>query len=664
MRQPDRGFLLEQRRSEQEKAIRDLSVRGEERLGQMLDAAPDAMIMVDTDARIRFVNTQTEKLFGYSRADLLGQPMERLVPERFRGTHAMHLRRYFEKPTTRTMGSGLELFGLRRDGSEVPIEVSLSPLAMDGVLCVSAAIRDITERKSLEASARLTAARLASAVESIQDAFALFDENDRLLLCNSVYRRLLAGVLPDALVGRPYQEVLDAWLAELEFANDDERAAFREERRSRRHEPKSEFNVRTRDGRSLRVIDRRTPEGGFVKTIWDLTEDARLAAELRDARAIAEEASAAKSEFLSSMSHELRTPLNAILGFSQLLQRDKRQPLPDKHRERVDQILRGGEHLLCLIDDILDLARIEARGVSISTEPVNVLEVLTELLTTLSPTAATAGIHLELDAVGDDIPMIAADRTRFAQILMNFGSNAVKYNRPEGRVTFSVSTPNPERLRVGVRDNGMGVPEDKQDTLFQPFQRAGQETGPIEGTGIGLAITKRLAELMAGSVGFRSVHGEGSEFWVELPVHSSRRLSSLPPGTDSAEMPRHVERGSAVVLYVEDNPANVTLMEDLMSVFENIELIVARTAEQGIEIARATRPTVIIIDINLPGMSGLDALRILRRWPETAQIPVIALTAAASERDRQHGEEAGFYRYLTKPIKVEDLEATLAAILA
>jgi signal transduction histidine kinase len=404
---------------------------------------------------------------------------------------------------------------------------------MDDELCVSAAIRDITERKSLEANARLTAARLSSAVESIQDAFALFDENDRLLLCNSVYRRLLAGVLPDAIVGRRYEEVLDAWLVELEFANDDERRAFREERHSRRHEPKSEFNIRTRDGRSLRVIDRRTPEGGLVKTIWDLTDDARLAAELRDARAAAEEASAAKSEFFSSMSHELRTPLNAILGFSQLLQRDKRQPLPERHLQRVEQILKGGEHLLRLIDDILDLSRIEARGVSISTEPVNVLEVLQGLLTTLSPTAASAGIRLGLDAVGDDIPMIAADLTRFAQILMNFGSNAVKYNHPSGSVTFTASTPNVDYVRVTVSDTGMGIPEDKQHTLFQPFQRAGQETGSIEGTGIGLAISKRLAELMGGSVGFRSVHGQGSEFWVQMPVRSPHAHSTLPPGGGS-----------------------------------------------------------------------------------------------------------------------------------
>jgi PAS domain S-box-containing protein len=655
---------LEQRGSEQARAIRELSIRGEERLGQVLDAAPDAMIVVDSDATIRFVNTQTEKMFGYASSELLGELLEMLVPERFRASHVFDLRRYFVKPTTRTMGSGLELFGRRKDGTEVPIEVSLSPLPIDGGISVTAAIRDITERKRLTQAASLSSARLASAVESIQDAFALFDDTDRLILCNSVYRRLVGDVLHGALVGRRFEEILDAWLPELAFPSDDERDRFRRDRVARRHESKTELNVCTCDGRSLRVIDRRTPDGGIVETIWDLTDDARLSAELRESRAVAERANAAKSEFLSSMSHELRTPLNAILGFSQLLQRDKKQPLAEKHVDRVEQIMKGGEHLLRLIDDILDLSRIEAGGVTVSTEPVEVLAVLEQVVTTLGPTAAKTEIELKLVATSAEIPMIAVDRTRFAQILMNFGSNAIKYNRAKGSVTFTVSTQSSERVRVTVSDTGIGVADDKQNVVFQPFQRAGQEAGTIEGTGIGLAITKRLAELMGGSVGFRSTRGVGSEFWVELPVHSSRARSSVPPAMRPEATTRLAEHGHAVVLYVEDNPANVRFMQDLLGGFENIELAVACTAEDGIEIARSRRPAVIILDINLPGMSGLDALRILRDGVETARIPVIALSAAATERDRQRGEAAGFYRYLTKPLRVADLEAVLEGLVA
>lgn len=631
---------------------------------QVFEAAPDAMVIVGSDAKIDFVNVQTEKLFGYPRSSLLGQPVEILIPRRFRAGHGRHVTRYFTTPTTRPMGSGLELFGERADGTEIAIEVSLSPIRTANGTLVSAAIRDISQRKRAEAAAKLAAERLSSAVESIQDAFALFDADDRLILCNSVYRRLLQHSAPGPLVGKKFEEILTAWMHDLAFSSDEEREAFRQERLASRRAPKATFDVRTIDGRSLRVSDRRTPEGGLVKTVWDLTDDVNLSEELKIARAAAESASAAKSEFLSSMSHELRTPLNAILGFAQLLRRDRREPLSDRHRDRADQILKGGEHLLRLIDDILDLSRIEARAISISAEPVTVSEVLEEVRTTLEPMATRSGLSIDVEPLPPRLPMVAADRTRFAQILMNYGSNAIKYNRPGGRVRFTVSMPNSEYVRVAVADTGMGIPADKQDKLFQPFQRAGQETGPIEGTGIGLVITKRLAELMRGRVDFRSVSGKGSEFWVDMPVHMT-----TAPQVAAAALRVQSDQGLGAagdrrVLYVEDNPANVLFMRDLLGAFDNIELVTAPTAEMGIEIARADPPALIIMDINLPGMSGVDALHTLKTIPETEKVPVIALTAAASDRERKRGEQAGFYRYLTKPVRVDELEAALESLLA
>ncbi len=641
----------------------DARVEGAEDHAGLLDAAPDAMLVLSTESKIQLANVQTEKLFGYRREELIGKPLELLIPDRFRGIHADHVRRYTANPTTRTMGSGRELHGRRRDGTDVSVEVSLSPVHWGGALSICAAIRDITDRRRMEASAKLAADRLGSAVETIEDAFALFDASDRLVLCNSVYRGLLAEAT-GPLTGKSYEELLDVWIRDLWFANDEERDRFRVDRMEGRRDPRGAFDVVTRDGRSLRVMDRRTVEGGIVKTVWDLTRDVATASELREARATAEAASAAKSDFLSSMSHELRTPLNAILGFAQLLARDRKEPLSDRHRERATHILRGGEHLLRLIDDILDLSGIEAGRVSMSTEPVSPSDILEEARLTLEPLAAQTGIRLEVDGDAERLPMVSADRTRFAQIVMNLGSNAIKYNRRGGSVTLRASSPTGTTLRIVVADTGIGIPLDKQSKLFQPFQRAGQETGPIEGTGIGLVITKRLAELMGGSVGFRSVPGIGSEFWVDLPAHAPPALPVPPDVARADSTPRLEGRAGRLVLYVEDNQANVSFMRDVIGDFDGIELATVPTAEMGIEIARSRRPDVVIMDINLPGMSGLDALGALRSDPETATIPIIALTAAASERDRQRGMRAGFYRYLTKPVKVDELVSALEALLA
>jgi CheY-like chemotaxis protein/nitrogen-specific signal transduction histidine kinase len=411
------------------------------------------------------------------------------------------------------------------------------------------------------------------------------------------------------------------------------------------------------------MTDRRTLEGGIVSTLWDVTEDMKLVAEREHARKLAEDASAAKSEFLSSMSHELRTPLNSILGFAQLLQIDKKAPLNERQKEKLEHVLKGGEHLLRLIDDILDLSHIEAGRIMVSPEPVGVSDVLAEVKNALDPMAERAGIALRYEETSE---RVVADRTRFAQILINFGSNAIKYGKPGGHAVLRVSRPRPGSVRVTVEDDGLGVPLDKQDRLFQPFQRAGQETGPIQGTGIGLAITKRLAELLNGGVGFRSTPGVGSEFWVDLPEHAERTRELDEGGAARAteSLLGNAEGRRYTIVYVEDNPSNIAFMQELIAELDRVSLVTAPTAEVGIELVRARLPDAVIMDINLPGMSGYDAARKLREWPETKQIPIIALTAAAMLGDRKRAADAGFYRYLTKPVRVAELLGVLEELFA
>ncbi len=631
---------------------------------ELVDAAPDGVVVCDATGTILLVNAQGARMFGYAASELIGRPVDVLVPLSVRDHHRHHVSRYTGTPKLREMGSGLELFGTRKDGSEFPIEISLSPIKTDGGLLVTAGIRDITERKHLAAESRRAHGYLSSAIESVKDAFALFDERDRVMMVNSTARELLGRDLGSAIVGRAFGEVLRAAIAGGAFDFSTESKERLLARWLAYHQnPTGTLDVRAGTGRYLRVHERKTAERGTVLTIADVTDDVQAAEELRAARETAESASAAKSEFLSSMSHELRTPLNAILGFAQLLERDRKNPLDTRQLQRLQHVLRGGEHLLRLIDDVLDLAKIEAGGITVSLEAVELAPVVTEVLDTLGPMAERAQVTLVRPALTVG-PTVVADRTRLAQILMNFGSNAIKYGKEGGRVELVIEA-GPARTRVSVIDDGIGIPAAKQERIFEPFQRAGQEAGPIEGTGIGLTISKRLAELMRGGVGFASVEGQGSRFWIDIPNHQVAAADPRAQATAQAgASPLAAEASSRhLIVYVEDNPSNIAFMRDLLEELPSVELLTAPTAEIGLELIRSHLPAVAILDINLPGMSGFDALERLKAWPETQDIPVLALSAAALPRDTTRGKEAGFHRYLTKPVKVAELTAVLEELL-
>jgi PAS domain S-box-containing protein len=401
---------------------------------------------------------------------------------------------------------------------------------------------------------------------------------------------------------------------------------------------------------------------GYLLIGTDNSVRKQVELELNKAMAVAEKANLAKSDFLSSMSHELRTPLSAILGFAQLMESGSPTPTTSQKRS-IDQILQAGWYLLELINEILDLALIESGKLSLSVEPISLAEVMHECQDMIEPQAQKRGISVVFPQF-DIRFFVQADRTRVKQVFINLLSNAIKYNRGGGTVVVDHITSSPGRIRICVKDSGEGLSADKLAQLFQPFNRLGQEANGEEGTGIGLVTTKRLIELMGGSIGAESTVGTGSVFWVELNLTAERQAAS---GTALSSVAAHaqVQTGAQLrtLLYVEDNPANLMLVEDLIARRPDIRLLTARDGNRGIEIARASRPDVILMDINLPGISGLKALRILAEDPTTAHIPVLALSANAIPRDIQKGLEAGFFRYLTKPIKVNEFMATLDVAL-
>jgi PAS domain S-box-containing protein len=390
---------------------------------------------------------------------------------------------------------------------------------------------------------------------------------------------------------------------------------------------------------------------GYLLIGTDNSVRKQVESKLNEAMAAAEKANRAKTDFLSGMSHELRTPLNAILGFAQLM--DSGTPLPTPSQKRsLDQILKAGWYLLELINEILDLALIESGKVMLSSEPVSLVEVMLECRAMIEPQAQKRGISMTFPRL--ETPYyVKADRTRVKQVLINLLFNAIKYNRAAGAVVVECVPSPPDSIRIRVRDTGMGLSADQIAQLFQPFNRLGKEASVEEGTGIGLVVTKRLVELMGGAIGVESTVGVGSTFWIDLGLATAQQFTapeaaqlSLVPAQSPEALPRRT------LLYVEDNPANLELVEQLIARRPDLRLLSAADGNLGVEFARAYLPDVILMDIHLPGLSGIEALKILRADPTTAHIPIIALSANAVPRYIEMGLDAGFFDYLTKPIKV------------
>ncbi len=385
-------------------------------------------------------------------------------------------------------------------------------------------------------------------------------------------------------------------------------------------------------------------------TVQDVTERMMFERELVAAREAADRANQAKSDFLSSMSHELRTPMNAIIGFAQMLEYDS-EMTTDQH-DNVHEILKAGRHLLDLINEVLDLAKIESGRIELSMEGVDLTALGEDCQQLIQPIADKAGIRLEIELSADSV--VFADRVRLKQVLLNLLSNAIKYNRPGGSVRFTATAATAAtsgHLRLAVTDTGPGIAPERIGDLFQPFNRLGAEASEVEGTGIGLTITRRLVDMMGGEMGVESEVGVGSTFWLELAVGQTANVGAGKTAAESININASAQR-EAKVLAIDDNPANLKLIAQVMGMREHVHLISAHTPELGIELALAHRPDLILLDINMPGMDGYQVLKVFQASAELRHIPVVAITANAMPRDIERGKVAGFTDYLTKPLDI------------
>ena len=654
----------------------------------IFNSANFSIIATDEKGVIQLFNVGAERMLGYAAAEVLNQ----ITPADISDSEEVIARARAlsaELATTITPGFAAlvfkasrgiediyELTYIRKDGSRFPAVVSVTALrdARDGIIGFLLNGTDNTARKQVEAEQKKLDQRLRdqqfytrSLIESNIDAIMTTDPYGIITDVNN-QMAALTDCTRDELIGAPFKN----------FFTDPERAeAAIKLVLSEKKVTNYELTAQARDGRQTVVsynattfYDRDRRLHGVFAAARDITERKRFEealqetnAALEGAKSAAEKANLAKSDFLSSMSHELRSPLNAILGFAQLLETTTPAPTAAQ-TESITQILQAGWHLLKLINEVLDLAVVESGKMSLSPEPVLLAETLSECQAMMEPQARQRGISMTFPEVADTC-FVQADQTRLKQVLINLLSNAIKYNRPQGRVEVRCAATSPARLRLSVRDTGAGLPPAKLALLFQSFNRLGQEVRGEEGTGIGLVVSKRLVELMGGVIGVDSLVGSGSTFWIELLLTTAPTIVTTD-GEPVGEGPAHgaADARLRTLLYVEDNSANLKLVETMIAQRGDLRLLSAVNGTLGVELARTALPEVILMDINLPGISGLDAMKILREDPATKHIPIVALSANAMPRDIVRGLEAGFFRYLTKPFRVNKFTATLNEALA
>jgi len=649
----------------------------EEKLAVTLNSIGDAVLATDAEGRVTYLNSVAEELTGWTLAQAAGKRVDeifQIVNKDTRLAAVIPVQESLEHG--RIVGLANHTVLIARNGTECDIADSCAPIRDRAAKVIGAVLvfRDVTAEyaahkvlRDSEARLRTSEAKLGGLIASVMDAVIAIDSNHCITLFNASAEEMfgytageMLGSNLDRLIPSPFRSAHGDQVRQFGETNVHKRMMSKPGEVSALHADGSEFPVDA----SIAQFD---VEGQkmFTVVLRNITERKHMdralrdkAIELEQAMAVAEKSNRAKSDFLSSMSHELRSPLNAILGFAQLMESDV-PPLSDTQKSSIDQILHAGWFLLELINDILDLAVVESGRLSLSLEAVSLPEVMIECKAMIEPQAQKRAIRMTFPTF--DAPcFIRADRTRLKQVLINLLSNAIKYNKEGGMVEVTCVLTAASRLRISVRDTGAGLSPEMLAQLFQAFNRLGKESTGEEGTGIGLVVSKRLVELMEGTIGAQSRVGVGSVFTIEMSADLDPHAGYIKAAsTMAATSPAAVGARSRLVLYVEDNPANLKLVEQLIARRPDLRLLTATDGNEGVNLARGSLPDVILMDINLPGISGIEAMKIIRSEAATANIPVVALSANAIPSDITKGLEAGFFRYLTKPIKVPEFLETL-----
>jgi len=618
------------------------------RLAAVVEASDDAIFSVGTDLRITSWNPGAETVFGFSKSEILGRSVSALIPPD-RLDEIPQIRERLER------GEHLhfDTVRVRKDGVPIHIALTISPIKNTAGRIVGASnvAHDITERRRAEEELRKSEERFRLLARATNDS--VWDQD---VLTRGVWR----GEAFETQFGYP-QGTAQAdvnWWAEKIHPEDRERvtSGMNGVIEGGGSSWSDEYQFRRADGTYARVYDRgyvlRDTEGRplrMIGALMDITARKQAEEALRKASEAAR-VSREKSEFLSRMSHELRTPLNAILGFAQVLEME---PLSPEQQEGIKHILKGGRHLLVLINEVLDIERIEAGRIAIALEPAPFGEIVQETLDLIYPLAAKAGVRVHAEISGAPERSVLADRQRLKQVLLNLLSNGVKYNHPGGSVTLSAEDVSQGRVRIKVSDTGMGISREKMDRLFVPFDRLGAEQKGIEGTGLGLALSKRLVEAMGGTLGAESEEGKGSTFWAELARGQMPVRAPEPEAQAVVLSPAREISSPRTVLCIEDNLSNFELVRHALARVPGIRLLPSMQGQLGLDLAREHQPDLILLDLHLPDIPGDEVLRRLREDPATRRIPVIMISADAMPVQVDRLLQAGACAYLTKPLDIK-----------